>query len=388
MDITVPPFASHALDRRRLLKTAGIAAAAVGLPLSRLEAGSNSDLTARIGSLVEGERRAANLSGLGAAVVTSQGPAALAVSGVRVWPDGPRIGRNDRWHLGSCTKAFTATLVARLIEQRRLSWNSTIGQVLKIDMALAWRDVPLLWLLCHRSGASMNFDQEIWERMVARGGALIDQRRYFVREGLQRPPELPPGSATIYSNAGFMVAGAMIEQATGIPWETLIRRKVFTRLGMDNSGFGPPNAPGRADQPQGHNRGDGGSWQPAPDDSSADNPAATGPAGTVHCTLADWARFIAAHLQGFKGRGSYLSRTSWERFRTPAAADWDYCPGWKVDRTAPASDPVLQHLGSNGYWLAQATLYPARDRAVLLVCNLADDAAEPVFGRLLAALSS
>lgn len=362
--------------RRDIIKQATGATIAAGLPTIALAASAKS---AALAVLVEAERKNANLPGLGAAIVSSKGLQSLAVAGFRAWPTGPKILPGDQWHLGSCTKAITATLAARLIEQKRLRWDSTIGELIRSDMDTAWRKVPLLWLLSHRSGASMNFDQDLWERMVARGGPLIDQRRFFVTEVLKQPPQVKPGSQTLYSNAGFMIAGAMIEAATRTPWERLVKRDIFDRLGMQASGFGPP---GR-DQPSGHIRAAQGGWQPAPAGASADNPAATGPAGTVHCSLADWARFTAAHLNGFKGRGSFLSPASWNVLHRPAAPDWNYSPGWQINHGASPSDLVLQHLGSNGYWVAQATLFPARDRAVLIVTNVADEAAEPVFSRLL-----
>lgn len=367
------------LNRRALMKRAAAAAALAALDTKVNAAGQEQS---RVSLLIEKERKAGKLPGLGAAVVSSKGIQDVAVSGVRVWPSGAAIRPGDRWHLGSCTKAFTSTLVARLVDRGSLRWDSTIAEVLPGEMDAAWRTVPLLWLLCHRSGASMNFDQELWERMVAQAGPLIDQRRYFVREGLKKPPEAEPGSQTIYSNAGYMVAGAMCEAVTGTSWEQLIRQEIFDQLGMRSSGFGPPGP----NEPRGHNRSTNGEWTPAPSDTSADNPAAAGPAGTINCALGDWAKFVSAHLRGFRGEDSYLSRSSWQRLHSPGGMDWEYAPGWKVNRPPSGSNFVLQHLGSNGYWVAQATLFPAKDRAVLIVTNVADDAAEPVFGRILSEL--
>ena len=367
------------INRRELI---GAAMACGALAAAPGRASAKRQAQTRIQSLVEQLRKESGLPALGAAIVTSSGLRALAVSGRRIWPNGPMVTPLDRWHLGSCTKAITATLAARLIDQNKLQWNSTIGEILPIAMHPKWKGVPLIWLLCHRSGASMNFDQAIWERMVARGGSLRDQRAYFAREGLAIAPELEPGSATSYSNAGYMIAGAMIEQATGRAWEDLVKIEVFGKLGMRSSGFGPPGTAGGNDQPRGHNRGEDGNWRPVPDGPGSDNPQATGPAGTAHASLSDWARFAAIHLRGFQGGHPYLSAAAWQALHTPGAPGWEFTPGWKVDRSAPADDLMLSHLGSNGFWVAQATLYPGRDRAVLAVSNLADDVAEPVFSRL------
>lgn len=51
-----------------------------------------------------------------------------------------------------------------------------------------------------------------------------------------------------------------------------------------------------------------------------------------------------------------------------------------------AGGKLLRHIGSNNFWLAEATLAPGKDLAVLLVTNVSDDAVEAPFKELLAAL--
>ncbi|GAA0645972.1 serine hydrolase domain-containing protein [Brevundimonas lenta] len=364
------------MDRRQF------AAALAGLPLTAALARPAAAQPADISTLVEAERAQAGVPALGAAVVGLQGAERLGVAGVRAWPDGPPVQPSDRWHIGSCTKAFTAALAARLIERGLIGWDTTVAGVLGGAGDPAWNDVSLLWLLSHRSGAEGNFDQALWEQMVARGGPLRDQRAWLVMEGLKTPPAAPPNTRTAYANAGYMIAGVMLETVADLDWEALIRREVFAPLGLTEAGFGAPGTPGRLDQPLGHVRGEDGAWRRIDLGPGDDNPAAAGPAGTIHLSLADWSRFIAAHLRADE---SYLSADSWRRLHTPGEPGWDYAPGWKVE-AGDDGQTVLSHLGSNGFFVAQATLWPARGRAVLLTVNLADDAAGPAFGRLLETL--
>ncbi|MGQ0659242.1 serine hydrolase domain-containing protein [Sphingosinicella sp.] len=366
----------------------GLAALPIGLALAPCQAAALQPAAARdLTALVEAERARAGIPALGAAIVTSGGMRAIGVAGLRAIPDGPPVAAQDLWHIGSCTKTFTATLTARLIERGLLRWESTIGEVLGRAMHAGWRDLSLLWLLSHRSGAPNNFDQSLWERMVARGGPLRDQRAWLVGEGMKTPPPTAPHSRTVYSNAGYLIAGAMLERAADRDWESLVREHVFAPLGLAGAGFGAPGTPGRLDQPLGHVRGQNGGWRRIPLGRGDDNPAATGPAGTIHLSLADWSRFVAAHLGGVRGDEGYLSRASWRRLHAPAESGWDYAPGWVAAR-GENGEPVLRHLGSNGFFVAMATLYPARDRAVLLVTNLGDDAAEPAFRHLLERLQA
>lgn len=329
--------------------------------------------------------RESQLPALGAAVVTSEGLEAIGVAGVRSWgrPEGVTI--EDQWHIGSCTKGLTATLVARLIDRGVLGWDTTIGSVLGDGTHPAWKDVPIAWLLSHRSGAPLNFSEDLWQQMATRSGSPRDQRRFFVEEGLKTPPATTPNTETVYSNSGFLVAGVMVEALTDASWEHLMRREVFEPLGMTRSGFGAPGTPGEWDQPLGHTRGSDG-WSPVALGPNADNPAATGPAGTIHTTLPDWARFVAAHLRGARGDASYLKAETWRRLHTAGGADWGYSPGWVVSEADWAGGTFLRHLGSNGFWVAEASLALREDFAVLIVTNVADDAAAAPFKDLLAAL--
>ncbi len=325
------------------------------------------------------------LPALGAAIVTSEGLEAIGAVGVRSWTGTEQVTIGDEWHLGSCTKAMTATLVARLIDRGVLNWETTIGAVMGPAIHPGWKDVPILWLLSHRSGAPVNFSEDLWQQMAARGGSPREQRRWFVEQGLKSAPATTPNTGTVYSNSGFIVAGVMTEELTRCAWEDLMRREVFEPLGMTRTGFGAPGTPGRLDQPLGHIRGADG-WSPVALGPNADNPAATGPAGTIHTTLSDWARFVAAHLRGERGDQSYLSTATWQRLHSPGGSDWGYSPGWVVTEAAWAGGRVLRHLGSNNFWLAEATLAPGRDFAVLLVANVCDEVVEAPFKELLDAL--
>ncbi len=349
--------------------------------LTRAGASAPRDLSGIITPLLEKSR----LPALGAAVVTSDGLEAIGAVGLRSSMGTERVTIDDQWHIGSCTKAMTATLVARLIDRGVLGWESTIGGVLGPMVHPDWKDVPIEWLLSHRSGAPLNFSEDLWQRMAARGGSPREQRQWFVEEGLKIPPPVRPNTETVYSNSGFIVVGAMLEAMTGASWEDLMRSEVFEPLGMTGTGFGAPGAPGQVDQPLGHTRGTDG-WSPVALGPNADNPAAAGPTGTIHTTLSDWARFVAAHLRGERGDQHYLKRATWLRLHSPGGSDWGYSPGWVVTEQEWAGGKLLRHLGSNNFWVAEASLATGKDLAVLIVTNVGDDAAEAPFKDLLAAL--
>lgn len=374
-------FSSAALVAALMLHFASVSALEAIQLQTRDEAPRSNDLSEVILPIL----RKADLPALGAAIVTSDGIEAMGAVGLRSWKSTEAVTIDDQWHIGSCTKTMTATLAARLIERGLLSWDTTIGSVLGPTIHPDWKDVTVAWLLCHRSGAPLNFDEAIWEQMVARGGSPQNQRRYFVEQGLKSPPTTTPNTETVYSNSAYIVVGVMMETLADSSWEDLMRREIFEPLGMDRTGFGAPGEPGKLNQPLGHVTGVNG-WTPIALGPHADNPAATGPAGSVHTTLSDWARFVATHLRGARGDESYLSATNWQRLHSASESGWDYTPGWKIGKQEWAGGKFLRHIGGNGFWLAEASLVPNKDFAVLIVTNTSDDSVETPFKELLDAL--
>ena len=149
------------------------------------------------------------------------------------------------------------------------------------------------------------------------------------------------------SNLGYVVIGAAIERIAGAPYEQALATHVLEPLGIASGGFGAPPAI------RGHR-----AHTPAPpDDPRADNPPVMGPAGRLHLTLQDWARFQQVFLT--EG-GGFLEPASVERLLTPAKAQ---SPGW-----APAGASMGQQ-GSNTFWVATALIDRRRECTAMVVCN-------------------
>ena len=117
-----------------------------------------------------------HVPGMAAAVTTRKDIIGLGCAGVRrLDPDGTtggpaKIAIDDQFHLGSDTKAMTATLCALYVEEGKLKWDTTLGEVfpeLVPKMQPGWADVTLLELLTHRSGAPANPDMNkiaVWRQ--------------------------------------------------------------------------------------------------------------------------------------------------------------------------------------------------------------------------------
>jgi CubicO group peptidase (beta-lactamase class C family) len=321
---------------------------------------------------IEAIRKRHNLPALAAVVVKDGQICDRVAVGVRKVGDPTLITTNDLFHIGSDTKSMTATLAAILIDDGKLRWDTAIGEVfpdLKSKMNAQYVAVTMEQLLTHRSGVPGTPPAAVWKRAYQQVGTPGQQRREFIEAILALPPEAAPGTKMIYSNQGYAIAGAMLEKITGIPWETLIADRLFKPLHMESPGFGIPGTIGGIDQPWGHLK-KGGAIVPI----QFDNPPAIAPAGRVHCTLDDLARYTILHLQPRHAVG-IVKPESMARLHTPAAGG-SYACGWIVLDRPWAGGKALKHNGSNTMWYVVMWLAPEKDFSVVIGTNIAGSDAE------------
>jgi CubicO group peptidase (beta-lactamase class C family) len=264
---------------------------------------------------------------------------------------------------------MTATMLGTLVDDGALNWSSTVAAVFP-DLADTvhpdYRAVTLLQLLNHRAGLPHDVE---WSGVGRRLSATV-QRRRLLEQLLKKAPGSKPGTSYAYSNAGYMLAGLMAERVTGQAWEDLMRARLFEPLGMTSAGFGPPAAPGQVNEPWGHREEDG---EVHPH--HLDNPTSFGPAGTVHVTIADWAKFALLHLRGDRGDALLLAPETFRALHTPPPGS-NYAGGWGVRGQRGSRGRVLTHAGSNTLWYCVILLAPARNLAILTATNQGGDAAE------------
>jgi CubicO group peptidase (beta-lactamase class C family) len=325
--------------------------------------------SAALDAKLEEIRKKRSLPALGAAATTGERLLAVGAAGVRKLGSPERVTVEDRWHLGSCTKSMTATVLARLVERGKLSWDLTIAQAFPDEVERIhadYRPVTIEMMLAHRAGMPNDLSGGgLWGRLWQREGTFVDQRHQLFEGVCGNAPASRPGTAYLYTNAGFAVAGHIAERAMKTPWEDLMREELFAPLGMKSAGFGAPGKPGAAEEPWGHAMADSRPVEPGP---NADNPPAIGPAGTAHASLADWAKYAALHLRGARGAADYLKPETFARIQAKPAAG-GYAFGWvHTDRTW-AKGRVLTHSGSNTSWYCVIWLAPDRDVAYLATCN-------------------
>jgi CubicO group peptidase (beta-lactamase class C family) len=312
--------------------------------------------------------------GMACAIVWRGRVTAQGVLGVRRQGSPQPATLDDRWHLGSCTKAMTATLAAILANDGVISLDTPITEALADHLATtrvdsAWRHVTLDMLLHNRGGAPQDIPADDMRACCAGGLSPTESRLELAKRILARPPAVAPGTSHVYSNAGFAMVGAALELRTGTAWERLMQDSLWAPLGITTGSFGAPGTSSGVDAPHGHTESDCRPVAPGP---GSDNPAAIGPAGTAAMTVRDWARFVALHLD--QGRGAtaprLLSPAAFKRLHWPLQGDEAaYAMGWVVSEQPGWGGRCLTHSGDNTLWHCTSWLAPEKEFALLVATN-------------------
>ncbi|WP_420348320.1 serine hydrolase domain-containing protein [Pelagibius sp.] len=324
---------------------------------------------------LEALRRQHDLVALAGLVLKDGEVREMAAVGLRRKGHPVAVTVDDLWHLGSVTKAMTATMIARLVERGVLDWTTTLSDLLPAhteSVHSGYRSVTLEDLLTHQAGLPANFSFfSNFERPPV-DGELPDKRLQAVLKILAQTPVHPPRSGHLYSNVGYTLAGVVAEQATGVSWEELMQREVFTPLGITSAGFGAPGRAGSIDQPWGHQTILGLTKRAVAPGPNADNSAILGPAGTLHMSLRDWARFAQAHLALPGEEEPLLRSATFQRLHRPQAEDYAY--GWVAGDAGElgARGPLLWHNGSNTMWYALMLILPQHRMSILFASNDGD----------------
>jgi CubicO group peptidase (beta-lactamase class C family) len=387
------------VDRRSCLALAAIAAAATSADAAASSAVPWADLAADLVSV----RDRYALPALAVAVAKGGERVAAGVTGVRVLGTNVAAAIDDRFHLGSDTKAMTALLAGMMVDEGRLQWDSTIGAILSatipgLNPALA--AVTIEQLLSHSGGIPTDTDAMI-ELYFSNDGFkynLRDQRIRLITAWRDHAPETKPGTEFHYANLGYIIAGAMIETVSQTTWEELIRKRIFDPLGLATAGFGPQATTGRLDAPVGHQVDDGKVtpmlWGPA-----ADLPPVVGPAGTAHMSVLDFATWAGWNAGGGRRGPALVKPETLARIhrahiptgrlanpRPGTPQEGQYCMGWGLVTFGWTQTPVLTHNGSNGMNLAKVLVDLDKDIAIATVTNFpgarAEDALNQVTERL------
>jgi D-alanyl-D-alanine carboxypeptidase len=316
-------------------------------------------------------RETYHLPALELCVIDADGIIEVASDGVRKAGGTAVIEESDLFHVGSMTKAMTATMLSTLVQEGKLSWDMTMTQAFPAIASIMdsrYSGVTLEELLTHTSGLPRYTTDLEWESIPPFTGTPAEQRQAFARMLLTRPP-IGPAGVYRYSNAGYAMATAIAEKATGETWEQLMQQRVFGPLNI-LAVYGWPLLSGDG-EPWGHRIKDG---VVTPHD-SADHyrvPTVLAPAGDISMSILDYSVFARLHLAGLEDiDGGALSAADIQRLHRPVL---EYSSGWHEELIDDV--PTSWHRGTCDTFDTFVLLQPSRDIGVIIFTNAdGDDAA-------------
>ncbi|MFG3549181.1 serine hydrolase domain-containing protein [Streptomyces sp. NPDC047725] len=219
--------------------------------------------------------------------------------GARTSVDGHGPDENVQYRIGSITKTFTAVLVLRLRDEGLIDLGDRLEKHLPGTGA---GDATIAELLAHTGGLAAESPAPWWERTP---GSLRPELADVLGE---QPLLHPMGRRHHYSNPGYTLLGALVEQLRGAPWEDVLRREVLEPLGLDRTTVRPtaPHAGGWAVHP----------WADVLLAEPAEDLGRMAPAGQLWSTTGDLARFAAFLVNG---ADEVLAAETVREMRAPAA---------------------------------------------------------------------
>ncbi|MFE0328250.1 serine hydrolase domain-containing protein [Streptomyces sp. NPDC003753] len=275
--------------------------------------------------------------------------------GARSCVDGHAPDENVQYRIGSITKTFTAVLVLRLRDEGVLDLGDPLEKHLP---GTGVGEVTIADLLAHTGGLAAESPGPWWERTP---GTLRPELADVLGE---HPLRHPVGRRFHYSNPGYTLLGALVEEVRRAPWEDVLRREVLEPLGLHRTGGRPqaPHAGGWAVHP----------WADVMMPEPAEDLGRMAPAGQLWSTTGDLARFAVFLAQGDE---RVLSAESVREMRKPAAppeasdvvAGSAYGLGLRLQRRD--SRLLIGHSGSLPGFLADLTLSVEDDVAAVVLAN-------------------
>lgn len=262
--------------------------------------------------------------------------------------------------IASISKTFAATAAQRLVEQGKLDLRAPVRKYLpefRVRDERVSRSVTVWHLLTHSGG---------WEGQVAGPERGEDTLRNFVGSIGDLMQVAPPAAAWSYNNAGFSIAGRVIESVTGTSINRAMRELVFAPLGLEHAGTTAGDFIVNRFA-AGHTTRDGKTTLNRPF-----SPSTSVTAGGIGVCITDLLSYASFHLgDGTSDGQRVLSRASLELLRTPQLAkqstDDHMGIGWHLRQVGDVT--TASHGGTLSGHILLLEIVPERNFAIGILTN-------------------
>lgn len=281
------------------------------------------------------------------------------------------VTENTQFAIGSCTKAFTASLLGLAVKDNKLDIDKPVTDYLpelKFSKENLTAHVTARDMMCHRTGLPRH--DLAWYGSSSSRDSLIYAIRFF-------EPSAELRQIWQYNNFMFLVQGVLAQKLYGKPWETLIKEKIFDSLGMKNSNFSITDLEKNPDHSIGYN---------VKNDSIRKmkymNIDAIGPAGSINSSPREMANWVmtwvnggkfngkevipAAHVQQAMSSQMVIAGTLPDK-QNPDVNFANYGFGWML--TSYRSHYRVEHGGNIDGFSASTCLFPGDSIGIVILSN-------------------
>ena len=146
--------------------------------------------------------------------------------------------------IASGTKLFTGLSICKLIDEKKLSLEDKLNNLLPYDLGQVNKDITVYHLLTHTSGVGDYIDEEAddCEEQLQK---LYDtypvqlwiRLEYYLQMITPLPPKFAPGERYGYSNSGYILLGLVVEAVSGLPFQKFVEDVIITPSGLTDTGF-------------------------------------------------------------------------------------------------------------------------------------------------------
>ncbi len=187
------------------------------------------DTAAQFDAYVQKSMKDWEVPGMAIAVVRNGDVVFRKAYGTRQLGSGKAVDENTLFACASTTKAMTATAMGILVDQGKVKWDDPVIKYLpgfKLYDAYVTRDLRVRDLFLHNTGVG-NTDF-LWGTNSLTADEILDRMQYV-------HPSYPYRAGFIYQNIFYLVAGKVIEKASGQSWGDFLTAHIFKPLGMDRT---------------------------------------------------------------------------------------------------------------------------------------------------------
>ena len=288
--------------------------------------------------------------------------------GYRDVKKGLKVTPDTLFAIGSCSKAFTATALAILVDEGKLDWDKPVRDYLpdfRLQDAYATAHLRPRDLVTHQSGLPRH--DGVWYGSPLSRKELFDRLQYL-------ESSKPLHAKYQYNNLMFMTAGVLIERISGSTWEEFTRRRILEPLGMKTSNFSVNDSQKTVDYSLPYQE-ENGQVKEIP----FRNIDAIGPAGSINSSVNEMTQWLLLQLGKGKINGrQIISEKSLGEIHTPQIVSGgdlkydesfysSYAMGWGV--TSYRGHPALAHGGGIDGFTSQVRFLPKHQLGVVVLTN-------------------